>query len=146
MTIWEFLAAAALAAIGGGAGAALVTGLHDRWRFRAERKAKREDREEARSDQTAAIAEQNKLQEERLMRLEKQVDALVNGQRSIMLDRVIYLGQAYVCRGNITYEERKRLRDMHSVYHNDLGGNGDADLIMASVDALPLSGSVSSTT
>lgn len=38
----------------------------------------------------------------------------------------------------ITMEERRSLHHWHSLYHNELGGNGDADQLMAQVDKLPL--------
>lgn len=138
MTAVEFAAAVVLAIVGGGAGAAAVTWLHDRWKFRAERKAQKEDRAEEKADQTALLKEETHRQEEKLEAMELQINALIKGQRTIMLDRIIYLGQSYIADKEISYEERKRLRDMHDVYHKDLGGNGDADLIMAAVDKLEL--------
>lgn len=38
----------------------------------------------------------------------------------------------------ITLEDRRALHHWHSLYHNELGGNGDADALMAQVDKLPL--------
>ena len=38
----------------------------------------------------------------------------------------------------ITLEERRALHHWHNLYHNELGGNGDADALMAQVDLLPL--------
>ena len=123
---------------GGGLAVAIITTRTEKWKFKAARAAEKEDRAEAKADQTAEIVEENRLQEERLERLENLVDALVKGQQSIMLDRVIYLGQSYIKRGSVKYEERARLRAMHNVYHYDLGGNGDADWVMSAVDELPL--------
>ena len=40
--------------------------------------------------------------------------------------------------GWITWEDRKMLHKWHELYHNKLGGNGDAKLLMDAVDALPL--------
>ncbi len=37
----------------------------------------------------------------------------------------------------ITLEERRSLHHWHDLYHNELGGNGDADALMAQVDRLP---------
>jgi hypothetical protein len=34
-------------------------------------------------------------------------------------------------------EEKRQLRDWHDLYHNGLGGNGDADALMAEVAKLP---------
>ena len=38
----------------------------------------------------------------------------------------------------ITLEEKQMLNKMHKLYHEGLGGNGDAKLIMEIVDSLPL--------
>jgi len=56
----------------------------------------------------------------------------------ILLDRILYLGQSYIAKGEIDFDDRKRLHAMHDCYHNGLHGNGDADLIMEAVDELPL--------
>lgn len=40
--------------------------------------------------------------------------------------------------GSATIEEKRQLRQWHDLYHNGLGGNGDADVLMAAVDKLPL--------
>lgn len=149
MTVWEFVCALALAICGGAAGAAAINAGQERWKFKADRKAKKEDAAEEKADKTVEIgnaveefkkseAEKNANLEKRLDTIEVCVSALIEGERLTMLDRIIYLGQSYIHRGEITYEERKRLRDMHNCYHNKLGGNGDATLIMESVDELPL--------
>lgn len=38
----------------------------------------------------------------------------------------------------VTLDERRSLHHWHDLYHNGLGGNGDADALMAQVDKLPL--------
>ena len=40
--------------------------------------------------------------------------------------------------GSSTLEEKRALHKWHELYHKGLGGNGDADLVMKQVDALPL--------
>ena len=42
--------------------------------------------------------------------------------------------------GSATIEEKRQLHQWHDLYHNGLGGNGDADALMAAVDKLPLDG------
>ena len=37
----------------------------------------------------------------------------------------------------ITLEDRRSLHHWHNLYHCELGGNGDADALMAQVDRLP---------
>lgn len=43
-----------------------------------------------------------------------------------------------IARNWTTLEERRSLGHWHDVYHNGLGGNGDADALMQQVKALPL--------
>lgn len=128
----------ALAFIFGAGGLALIDFLRARWAFRAERKAKKEDRQEERVDKieelTEAVNGFKAEQEEQ----GKQLDALREAMKCVLLDRIMYLGQSYIADGEIDFDDRRRLREMHSAYHNGLGGNGDADAIMQAVDALPL--------
>ena len=46
MSITEFVIALVLAVAGGAAGAAVINGINERWKFRASRKAAKEDRQE----------------------------------------------------------------------------------------------------
>ena len=55
-----------------------------------------------------------------------------------MLDRIRYLGQKYIEAGEIDFDDRRILNAMHDSYHNGLGGNGDADVVMQEVNKLPL--------
>ena len=43
-----------------------------------------------------------------------------------------------LARGWTTLEERRSIGHWHDVYHNGLGGNGDADALLQQVKALPL--------
>ena len=56
----------------------------------------------------------------------------------ILLDRIRHLGQSYIAAGEIDFDDRRIFHMMHSVYHDGLGGNGDADLVVEAVDELPL--------
>lgn len=143
------LSAALLSFVGGGALVTLIGFLDSRFKFREERKAKREDRELEKADKTAELHQKvHRLQEadarqdaeygERLDRLERQMEAVAKANKLMMLDRILHIGLGHIEKGEITLEERRRLHEMHDCYHNDLGGNGDANLIMAAVDALPL--------
>lgn len=150
MEIGELAFTVILAIVGGGAGAAVVAGLFELLKFRASRKAVKEDRAEEREDRTSKLTktvndfkedekQKNKMIDQRLENIEKRLDALTEAQKVILLDRILYLGQSYIDKKVISYDDRKRFHDMHDSYHNGLGGNGDADLVVAGVDALPLS-------
>lgn len=56
----------------------------------------------------------------------------------VLYDRIRYLGQAYIADGSVDFDDRRILREMHSSYHDGLGGNGDLDDLMTQVSGLPL--------
>ena len=58
--------------------------------------------------------------------------------RYLMLYIIQERAKAYIKDGTITLEERRSLHHWHDLYHNGLGGNGDADALMAQVDRLPV--------
>lgn len=64
-------------------------------------------------------------------------DAMVEALKVLMIDRVRYLGQCYVDRGEIALADKETLAEMHRAY-KALGGNGHLDMIMDEVEALPL--------
>lgn len=139
--------------VGGGALVALIGARTERWKFKAERDAKKEDRAEEKADRTHELGqavdelrEADRLQDqhygERLQRLEDQMTAVVKANKIMMLDLVLRIGLGYIEKGEITIEERRRFHEMHDCYHNPvpdgLGGNGDANLVVEAVDELPL--------
>ena len=133
----------------GAGGLALINIIQERWKVRYQRKAEKEDRKEEKEDKLDEISKQieewSKKQEEyiektdaRFRKLEEDDAAQSEGLKYMLLDRIIYVGQSYIKRGEVTFDDRKRLRDMHNVYHDKLGGNGDAKKVLEAVDALPL--------
>lgn len=140
----------------GAGGLAIINAAQKRWEMRFDRKAKKEDRVEEKNDQLAEfnknmrafIEEQKKFNEKSDMQdkemqkqmeeLRVQMEAVKDGMKYVLLDRIIYLGHSYIKDGEVSFDNRKRLGDMHSVYHENLNGNGDADTIMEGVYALPL--------
>lgn len=65
------------------------------------------------------------------------IQVLKDGLMAIMLDRIQYLCKSYISDGEIDFDDRKRLHIMWDVYHG-LGGNGDLNILMGTVDNLPL--------
>lgn len=144
----DIMTMALTAFLGGGLGVALISAINERWKFKAQRKASKEDREAEKADRTDEISEAvDKFKEsegkinasfkKRIKDLEDDIAAQSKAMRFILLDRILTLGQSYIDAGEISYDERRRFHMMHDCYHNDLGGNGDADLIVKAVDALP---------
>lgn len=138
MNIGEILMAVLLAVASGAAGAAVVNGINDRWKFKANRKAAKEDRAEEKADKTEELAKTLATLQEEIKTLKKSDDAQSEALKLMLLDRVLYLGKGYIDKGEISYDDRRRFHAMHNCYHTGLGGNGDADLIVEGVDALPL--------
>ena len=65
-------------------------------------------------------------------------DANSKALRYIMLYIIQERAKQHIKDGEITLEERRSLHRWHELYHNGLGGNGDADALMAQVDKLPI--------
>lgn len=133
----------------GAGGLALINIVQERWKWRSDRRAKKEDQREAREDKlddvdkklTDFIQEQkeyNKQMTTKQADQDKELEAQSVALRYVLLDRILYIGQSYINRGEVSFDDRKRLREMHNCYHEKLGGNGDATQIMNAVDELPL--------
>ena len=116
-----------------GVGAAAVIKLIDnvvQWKL--QRKAAKEDR--TLDDDRAEIKKIKQWEKD----MKDKVNALINADRYIMFDRIRYLGQKYVAEKEVDFDDRRILNQMHDVYHNELGGNGDLDKLMKAVNTLPL--------
>lgn len=100
------------------------------------RKAKKNDETEMANKAEEAQAEKEESAWKK--RTDRTIDALAVGVRVILMDRIRYLGQEYIKDGEVDFDDRRLLNQMHSVYHNTLGGNGDLDILMKEVDELPL--------
>lgn len=96
--------------LGGAMGAALVAGAFALIQRRQARKEKLDDKKDAQS----------------------------KALRYLMLYIIQERAKSHIKDGNITLEERRSLHHWHSLYHDGLGGNGDADALMAQVDRLPV--------
>ena len=65
-------------------------------------------------------------------------DARNKALRYLMLYIIQERAKQHIRDGCITLDERRSLHHWHELYHNGLGGNGDADALMHQVDTLPL--------
>lgn len=116
-----------------GVGAAAVIKLVDniiQWAL--QRKDKTEDRAEKRSE----VDQQT--QQERILKMEHNLQVVMEGQRYLLLDRIRELGLEYLSLGEVSFDEKRLLHQMHDVYHDKLCGNGDLEGLMIRVDELPL--------
>lgn len=71
-------------------------------------------------------------------RIEDKDAALKQGIKLLLADKIQYLGLRYIEEGEVTFSNKKMLNEMHSVFHNGLGGNGDYDDLMEEFNELPL--------
>ena len=69
---------------------------------------------------------------------EKENDVECKALCYLMLYIIQKRATEHLITGKITLEERRSLHKWHDLYHKGLGGNGDADALMAQVDALPV--------
>lgn len=120
------------AVVTGVTGAAVIKLIDNVVQWKLQRKAAKEDR--TLDDDRAEIKKIKQWEKD----MEDKVNALINADRYIMFDRIRYLGQKYVAEKEVDFDDRRILNQMHDVYHNELGGNGDLDELMKAVNTLPL--------
>lgn len=75
--------------------------------------------------------------DEEIERINERIDILFEADKVSMLDRICWLGEKYIEAGEIRLSDLLKLEAMYKVFKK-LGGNGDADLIMDKVRALPV--------
>lgn len=102
------------------------------------RKWQKEDKQEAKTDKLEGI-------EKRLNKIDSKLDTAIDevghvkaANKSILSDRIKWLGTKYLEEGEIEFEDRRIMHDLHDAYHNHSGGNGDYDILMREIDELPL--------
>ena len=125
-----------VAVLSGGAVVAVIEGIREALKWRRTRKAQMEDKAEAKEEYKQKQADLKT--EERLEAIEKKTDAQTEAIKYILYDRIRYLGQAYIAEGEIDFDDRRILNDMHHSYHFGMKGNGDLDTLMEEVNHLPL--------
>lgn len=99
-----------LSILGGSCGAAIVTGIFGLVKWLIDRRDKRSGKED----------HQNKA------------------LRYLMLYIIQERAKQHIKDGCISLDDRRSLHHWHDLYHNGLGGNGDADALMEQVDRLRL--------
>lgn len=82
------------------------------------------------------ILYKTKKKDEKLAEAEEEQNVTKKALRYLMLYIIQTRAEEYIHRGVITLDERRSLRKWHDLYHDGLGGNGDADLLMNAVDEL----------
>lgn len=125
-----------IAILTGGGAVALINGIFGLIMWRKKRKAEKEDNniEGQLKEISAELAIMKQEREEQGEAIKAQSAAL----KYLLFDRIQYLGQAYIAAGEVDFDDRRRLNEMHHIYHFGLDGNGDLDILMESVNSLPL--------
>lgn len=137
MDIWQFITAFALALIaGGGIGVTAINAIHQRSMHKLERKERKEDAEAA--EESLRLQERLQEVEQRLQEMRERSDAERVAIRYLLYYQIRQMALNYIADGEVDFDDRRILRDMHTSYHTGLGGNGDLDKLMEAVDQLPL--------
>ena len=66
----------------------------------------------------------------------KQKGGVAAGVQQLMYDRIKYLCKSHLARGRIASNDLEDLERMHTIYHDDLDGNGYLDDLMKKVRSL----------
>ena len=66
---------------------------------------------------------------------DERIDALVNSQKVMTIDRVRHLGSVYIAAGNISLDDKENLNEMYNAY-KALGGNGHLETVMVEINKL----------
>lgn len=69
---------------------------------------------------------------------DNRLDDIMEALRTIMVDRICWLGEKYIARGYITLQEKENLVEMDRVYKKALGGKNHVDTVMAEAQRLPV--------
>ncbi len=77
-------------------------------------------------------------EKQQLQALKVDLANVKQGMKAMLQERIKYLGLSYCREGAVSFEDRAALSEMHTVYHHELGGNGNLDQVMQDVAKLPL--------
>lgn len=125
MDFWQGIIIAVIAASSG----AITAFVNSR--IEARKKKKEEE------NNTKQILDKLNEMETKLNNLESRLGGLERAQRITMHERIKRLAAKYCENGEISFSDYEIIKQMHSIYHNDLHGNGFLDSVMEDVDRLP---------
>lgn len=125
----ETLKTILIALLSGGVCATLLKLIGDNISWNRKRKVLKKEK---------ATSDAEKEESEWRRDMERKNDIQSEALKFILYDRIRYLAFAYIKDNEIKFDDRRILNEMHRVYHEGLGGNGDLDALMNSVKKLPL--------
>ena len=126
-----------LTLISGGAFGALISAVSSYIIYRLRRRDGRELRRE-RAENTEKNRAESRMNSKWKPSIIVKVDALTEGMKYVLYDRIRFLAQEYISDGEVDFDDRRILGNMHRSYHGGLSGNGDLDILMREVNSLPL--------
>ena len=122
---WQAVIVALIAAFSGA-----ITALAKGW---IESRQKKQEKD----DSTKQILDKLDEMEKKLNNLEDRLGGLERAQKITMHERIKRLAAKYCEAGKISFDDFEIIKQMHSIYHNDLHGNGFLDAVMEDVERLP---------
>ena len=116
------------------------------------RKAKLDDNDQAKKDESCDLKKMIDDQSETLKthqiclegleksisNLEKKLTLTLENDKIILKDKIKYLVLKYSEYGEIILDEKQAIQHMWNIYHYDLKGNGDLDDYMAMLEEIPV--------
>ena len=124
----------AIGLLGSGIGAGLMVIIQ----MLLKRKWAKEDKYDEKAKKLDDLSQRLIDIDSKLDDLSDDVSHVKSANKSILSDRIKWLGTKYLEAGEIEFEDRRILHSLHSAYHDDCGGNGDFKILMESIDSLPL--------
>lgn len=123
--------------------ATFVTSIKELFLWRLNRSAKLAD--EGKEDKEAIINKKLEEQQEAIKKvsdavekLGEKIDVSCRSSKVILQNLIKTLIMSHLEEGEVSFEDRKLIHEMWTIYHYGLGGNGDLDDLMDLFDELPL--------
>ena len=114
------------------AGAALVAGIFALIQWGMKRRAEKKDREQDKADE----AEEKKKADDDAKA--EEWETIKKALCYLMLYNIQERCKTIIAEGEVTPEELRSLHHWHELYHDKLGGNGDADVLMRRAEAVKI--------
>ena len=130
--------------LGAGAIGSIIIKLLDLLGERLKRKDQKEDKEDEQTKRLDGLEKEIKGLKDEVKDLKREqaenktaTEAVAEGQRVMLKDKLITNAKKYIDRQGISFDELQDWHSMHDAYHA-LGGNGDLNILRDKLDALPI--------
>ena len=130
--------------LGAGAIGSIIIKLLDLIGERLKRKDQKEDKEDEKTKRLDDLEKEIKELKSEVKDIKQEqaenktaTEAVAEGQRVMLKDKLIANAKKYIDRQGISFDELQDWHSMHNAYHA-LGGNGDLNILRDKLDALPI--------